>query len=77
LVEIYLRALRYLLADGKRVAAICGANVVLAGVAIAEPILFGRIVDSITEGSDVMQTVALSCSSPAVPIVWRMPVVQP
>lgn len=59
LVEIYLRALRYLLADGKRVAAICGANVVLAGVAIAEPILFGRIVDSITEGSDVMQTVAL------------------
>jgi len=59
LVEIYLRALRYLLADGRRVLFVCMANIVLAGVAIAEPILFGRIIDSISHGDDVMETVAL------------------
>jgi len=59
LFEIYWRALRYLAADKRRVALICGANVFLAIVAIAEPILFGRIIDAITEKTDLAPTLAL------------------
>jgi len=59
LFEIYWRALRYLAADKRRVAFICGANVFLAIVAIAEPILFGRIIDAITDKTDLVPTLAL------------------
>jgi ATP-binding cassette subfamily B protein len=59
LLEIYWRALRYLAADRKRVAFICGANVVLAMVTIAEPILFGRVIDAISEKREVISTLAL------------------
>ncbi|MBX3566710.1 MAG: glucan ABC transporter ATP-binding protein/ permease [Rhizobiaceae bacterium] len=59
LFEVYWKALRYLGADRKRVALICSANVALAIVAIAEPILFGRIIDAISEKSDLVQTLAL------------------
>ena len=59
LLEIYWRALRYLGADGKRVAFICAANVVLAIVTIAEPILFGRVIDAISEKREVVSTLAL------------------
>lgn len=40
-------------------ALICGANVTLAIIAIAEPLLFGRIIDAITQKSEVFQTMAL------------------
>lgn len=40
-------------------ALICGANVALAIIAIAEPLLFGRIIDAITQKSEVFQTMAL------------------
>lgn len=59
LFEIYWRALRYLRADGRRVAFICAANVVLAIVAIAEPILFGRIIDAISDKQGLVPTLAL------------------
>ncbi|MCX7303646.1 MAG: glucan ABC transporter ATP-binding protein/ permease [Hyphomicrobiales bacterium] len=59
LFEIYWRALRYLAADKRRVAFICAANIVLAVVTIAEPILFGRIIDAITDKSDLAPTLAL------------------
>ena len=59
LLEIYWRALRYLGADSKRVAFICAANVVLAIVTIAEPILFGRVIDAISEKREVVSTLAL------------------
>lgn len=59
LVEIYYRALRYLAAEKYKVLLICSANVVLAAVAIAEPILFGRIIDAIAGKEDVLSTVAL------------------
>lgn len=59
LFEIYWRALRYLAADKRRVAFICAANVFLAIVAIAEPILFGRIIDAITDKTDLVPTLAL------------------
>jgi ATP-binding cassette subfamily B protein len=59
LLEIYWRALRYLGADKTRVALICAANVVLAVVTIAEPVLFGRIIDAISEKREIVPTLAL------------------
>ncbi|MCO6390188.1 glucan ABC transporter ATP-binding protein/ permease [Aliihoeflea aestuarii] len=58
LVEVYWRTLTYLAAARGKVAVICGSNVLLAIVAIAEPILFGRIIDAISEKSDVTPTLA-------------------
>jgi glucan exporter ATP-binding protein len=59
LLEVYWRALRYLAADKQRVIFICAANVVLAIVTIAEPILFGRIIDAISDKSEVVSTLML------------------
>jgi ATP-binding cassette subfamily B protein len=56
LFDIYLRALSYLAAEKKKVALICSANIVLAIVTIAEPILFGRIIDSISSAGDNLFT---------------------
>ena len=51
LFEIYYRALQHLSPAKNRVLLICAANIVLAFVTIAEPILFGRIIDAISEKS--------------------------
>ncbi len=59
LLQIYWRALGYLAADRKRVALICGANVALAIIAILEPIMFGRVIDAISEKGSVFSTLAL------------------
>jgi glucan exporter ATP-binding protein len=59
LFEVYWRALRYLGADRGRVALICGANIVLAMITIAEPVLFGRIIDAISDKSNVVPTLVL------------------
>ncbi|HWK65905.1 MAG TPA: glucan ABC transporter ATP-binding protein/ permease [Rhizobiaceae bacterium] len=59
LLEIYWRALGYLAAERRRVTLICGANVALAIIAIAEPLLFGRIIDAISHKGEVMETMAL------------------
>ncbi len=59
LVEIYFRALSYLASQKKRVASICLANVILGLVVIAEPILLGRIIDSITDGKNLFGNLAL------------------
>ena len=59
LFQIYWRALRYLGADSRRVAFICAANIILAMVTIAEPILFGRIIDAITEKTNLVPTLVL------------------
>ncbi|PWK75458.1 glucan ABC transporter ATP-binding protein/ permease [Aminobacter sp. AP02] len=69
LLEVYWRALRYLAADGKKVGLICAANVVLAIVTIAEPILFGRIIDAIAGKTEVVPTMALWASFGAFNIV--------
>lgn len=69
LLEVYWRALRYLAADGKKVGLICAANVVLAIVTIAEPILFGRIIDAIAGKSEVVPTMAVWASFGAFNIV--------
>ncbi|RWM69781.1 glucan ABC transporter ATP-binding protein/ permease [Mesorhizobium sp.] len=59
LLQIYWRALGYLAADRKRVAFICGANVALAVIAILEPIMFGRVIDAISDGGSVFSTLAV------------------
>ncbi|MET0943629.1 MAG: glucan ABC transporter ATP-binding protein/ permease [Mesorhizobium sp.] len=58
LFEVYLRALRHLAPAKRRVLLICAANVVLAMVSVAEPILFGRIIDAISDKRDVIPTLA-------------------
>lgn len=59
ILQVYWRALGYLAADKKRVLLICAANVSLAIVTILEPILFGRIIDAISERTDVVPKLAL------------------
>ncbi|MDP9837349.1 ATP-binding cassette subfamily B protein [Neorhizobium huautlense] len=53
LLQIYWRALKYLGANKLKVTMVVIANVVLAAVAIIEPILFGRIFDAISSNSSV------------------------
>lgn len=53
LLHIYWRALKYLGANKLKVTMVVIANVVLAAVAIIEPILFGRIFDAISSNSPV------------------------
>ncbi|WP_099867339.1 glucan ABC transporter ATP-binding protein/ permease [Pararhizobium haloflavum] len=59
LTEIYWRALRYLGTERTGVLFVCAANVVLAVVTIAEPILFGRVIDAIAERSGITSTLGL------------------
>ena len=59
LLEIYWRALGYLGAEKRKVTLICGANIALAVIAIAEPLLFGRIIDAISQKGEVLQTMVL------------------
>ncbi len=53
LFQVYARALQYLAIHKFRVSAIVVANVVLAVITIAEPILFGRIIDAISSKETV------------------------
>lgn len=69
LLQIYWRALSYLAAEKGKVAVICAANIGLAAVAIAEPVLFGRIIDAISDKRDVVPTLALWASIGAFNIV--------
>ncbi|WP_027168026.1 glucan ABC transporter ATP-binding protein/ permease [Mesorhizobium sp. WSM3224] len=59
LLQIYFRALGYLASDKKRVALICAANIVLAAIAILEPILLGRVIGAISEKGPVFSTLAV------------------
>ncbi|WP_337267848.1 glucan ABC transporter ATP-binding protein/ permease [Oryzifoliimicrobium ureilyticus] len=53
LFKVYARALRYLGAQRLRVSLVVIANIVLAGITIAEPVLFGRIIDAISGKGEV------------------------
>ncbi|OHV78368.1 glucan ABC transporter ATP-binding protein/ permease [Ensifer sp. LCM 4579] len=53
LLQVYARALQYLAVHKFRVGAIVVANIVLAVITIAEPILFGRIIDAISSQKEV------------------------
>jgi ATP-binding cassette subfamily B protein len=54
LFQVYARALRYLSQKKGRVTAVVIANIVLAVITIAEPVLFGRIIDAISSGGNVV-----------------------
>lgn len=59
LLQIYWRALEYLAAEKRRTIFLCSANVALAVAMIAEPILFGRIIQAISTQGDVVSEVGL------------------
>ncbi|WP_275786150.1 glucan ABC transporter ATP-binding protein/ permease [Pararhizobium gei] len=53
LFQVYARALQYLAVHKFRVSAIVAANIVLAMITIAEPVLFGRIIDAMSSKQTV------------------------
>jgi len=59
LLRTYLRALALLRAERRVAIGICAANVALAVVQLAEPVLFGAVVDSIDIGGAVFQLIGL------------------
>ncbi|MFN7102406.1 MAG: glucan ABC transporter ATP-binding protein/ permease [Pseudorhizobium sp.] len=59
LFQVYTRALRYLAEHRFRVSLVVIANIILAIITIAEPILFGRIIDAISSGGDVTPVLML------------------
>ncbi|HCL65901.1 MAG TPA: glucan ABC transporter ATP-binding protein/ permease [Rhizobium sp.] len=59
LVQVYMKALRYLAAYRMKVSLVVVANIVLAVITIAEPVLFGRIIDAISEKRDAKNILIL------------------
>lgn len=62
LFKTYSRALSYLGTEKKASISICIANVVLAIITIAEPVLFGRVIASISPGAarhDIFTTIGI------------------
>jgi len=59
LLKTYRRALTYLWLEKHAFLSICIANIVLAVITIAEPILFGHVIDSISEKTGVVPTLAI------------------
>ena len=53
LTQVYARALQYLAIYRLRVSMVVVANIVLAVITIAEPVLFGRIIDAISSKTEV------------------------
>lgn len=54
LLQVYVRALRYLGVEKVRVGVVVVSNIVLAIVAIAEPVLFGWIIDDMSSHRDAL-----------------------
>jgi ATP-binding cassette subfamily B protein len=69
LFEIYWRALRYLGAEKRYVVVICAANIVLAMVTVAEPVLFGKVIDAVASERAILPTVGVWASFGAFNIV--------
>jgi ABC-type multidrug transport system fused ATPase/permease subunit len=59
LVRLYKRALRMLAAEKWPAIALALASVAIGLVQLAEPILFGRVVDALSRGGDVFSTIML------------------
>ncbi len=59
LLQVYFKALKYLATYKLRVSLVVIANIVLAAITIIEPILFGRIIDAISEKRDATQILIL------------------
>ncbi|WP_019218796.1 glucan ABC transporter ATP-binding protein/ permease [Bartonella florencae] len=59
LFKTYVRVLTYLNREKNASLLICSANVILAIITIAEPILFGRVIDSIAEKTGTVLTLTI------------------
>ena len=59
LLRTYLRALALLDAERRVAVGLCAANVAIAVVQLAEPVLFGAVVDSIDNGGAVFELIGL------------------
>ncbi|RYC04673.1 glucan ABC transporter ATP-binding protein/ permease [Ciceribacter ferrooxidans] len=59
LLQVYIKALRYLATYRMKVALVVVANIILAVITIVEPVLFGRIVDAISEKRDATSILIL------------------
>lgn len=59
LISVYLRAIGLLLSERWHAASLALANVGVAFVALAEPVLFGRVVDGLSRGDAVFQLILL------------------
>lgn len=59
LLQVYIKALRYLATYRMKVALVVVANIILAVITIVEPVLFGRIVDAISEKRDATNILIL------------------
>ncbi|WP_208434324.1 glucan ABC transporter ATP-binding protein/ permease [Bartonella taylorii] len=59
LFKTYTRVLSYLNREKNTSLLICSANIILAIITIAEPILFGRVIDAIAEKSGIVLTLTI------------------
>ncbi|MGH6761581.1 MAG: glucan ABC transporter ATP-binding protein/ permease [Phyllobacterium sp.] len=59
LLNIYWRAIRYLGPESRQVVIVCTANIILAIITIAEPILLGRVIDAIAGKSDIFPALSV------------------
>jgi ATP-binding cassette subfamily B protein len=59
LVQIYKRALALLAPEKYLAIALAAAGVIIASVQLAEPILFGRVVDALSKGDDAFTIIGL------------------
>ncbi|MFN3932742.1 MAG: glucan export ABC transporter ATP-binding protein [Brevundimonas sp.] len=59
IANLYARAYHLLRPDRGRAAALVAANVALGALAVVEPVLFGRVVDSLTRGSEPWTLIGL------------------
>jgi len=59
LIKTYLRALSYLSVERKAFYLICAANIVLAVITIAEPVLFGYVIDAIANKTGIFKTLGV------------------
>jgi ATP-binding cassette, subfamily B, beta-glucan exporter len=59
LFRVYVRAIAMLATERRLAASLAAANCALAVVALAEPLLFGRVVDALSKGQDTYSTIGL------------------
>lgn len=59
LIRTYLRAIRLLGPERRRAIVLASASVAIALVQVAEPVLFGRVVDALTNGRPTLSLVGL------------------
>ena len=59
LVSLYARAMRLLLAERSLAILLAAASVAISLIQLAEPILFGRVVDSLSRGQEAFGYIAL------------------